>query len=328
MKLLVEGSSVRKVILFSGGLDSLLAAKVIEADTFFAFYTPFFGMEKIFSYWAKNRDKFENKPVLVIDDYTDELLGLIFEDEAMVLRNPTEIGKALNPCKLCHLNMIRIAHKSFKNSVIATGEVLDERPLSQNKRALLDIADKVEVLRPLSARFLPETSWERSGVINRKRLLAIRGRSRKVQTKLAKEWGLDYPAPSGGCLLTEEGFADKLIIFWKVLNNQAARRIEKVRRLQHVLYAAKFARFAALANSFVLYQLKGKVFEKVARVLVDDKLFHLIETARSIGLFVGDIAEFDKARRVVDKLRIGNCVFSKIRGLNIDKLHKVFKVID
>ncbi len=97
---------------------------------------------------------------------------------------------------------------------IFTGEVLDERPMSQHFRALKIIEREAglenKIVRPLSAKLLPETEAERKGWIDRNKLLAIRGRSRKPQIQFAKEKNItDYPCPSGGCLLTYREFANK-----------------------------------------------------------------------------------------------------------------------
>ncbi len=96
-----------------------------------------------------------------------------------------------------------------------SGEVLGQRPMSQNANALKSVANlsgfSDRVLRPLSAKLLPITPMEESGLVVREQLLDLQGRSRKPQQALAKEWGLhDYPGSGGGCLLTEEGFSNQL----------------------------------------------------------------------------------------------------------------------
>jgi tRNA U34 2-thiouridine synthase MnmA/TrmU len=100
-------------------------------------------------------------------------------------------------------------------SFVFTGEVLDERPMSQHYKALKTIEEEAgledEILRPLSAGLLPPTLIERKGLVDREKLLAIRGRSRKPQIELAKRFSIaDYPCPAGGCLLTYREFASKL----------------------------------------------------------------------------------------------------------------------
>ena len=96
-----------------------------------------------------------------------------------------------------------------------TGEVLGERPMSQGKQTLIMAAKKAgypdKVLRPLSARLLPETQLEQSGKIDRSALLDLQGRGRKRQIEMALHYGVGYyPPPSGGCLLTDAGFSRRL----------------------------------------------------------------------------------------------------------------------
>jgi hypothetical protein len=114
--------------------------------------------------------------------------------------------------------MFRLAGGIMANQgfdFLFSGEVLGQRPMSQNLSALQAVAkhsDQADrILRPLSARLLPETRMEASGLVDRQQLLDIQGRTRRRQEALAKEWGLsDYPASGGGCLLTEKHFSDRL----------------------------------------------------------------------------------------------------------------------
>jgi tRNA U34 2-thiouridine synthase MnmA/TrmU len=96
-----------------------------------------------------------------------------------------------------------------------SGEVLGQRPMSQTKPSLRYVEKNSGydgyILRPLSAKNLPETIPERQGLVEREKLLDISGRSRKPQIKLAAEFGIDeYPAPAGGCLLTDKGYSSRL----------------------------------------------------------------------------------------------------------------------
>lgn len=98
---------------------------------------------------------------------------------------------------------------------IATGEVLGERPMSQNKQSLELVSKESGVgdylLRPLSAKLLPETISEKKGWVDRNKLLAIKGRSRKPQLELAQKWEIsEFPTPTGGCLLTDPGYSQRL----------------------------------------------------------------------------------------------------------------------
>jgi tRNA-specific 2-thiouridylase len=136
-----------------------------------------------------------------------------------MLRKPKHgYGRNMNPCIDCRIFIVKKAKKYAKEigaSFIFTGEVLDERPMSQHSRAMKIIEEeaglKGKILRPLSAKLLPETVMEKKGLVNREKLLDIRGRSRKPQIKLAAGFNIkDYPSPAGGCLLTCKEYADKL----------------------------------------------------------------------------------------------------------------------
>lgn len=127
-------------------------------------------------------------------------------------------GSAHNPCIDCHLMMLREAKKIMEAEgydFLATGEVLGQRPMSQNANSLmliekeLDLVDKI--VRPLSLKLLPETEAEKKGLINRDGFYSISGRGRKDQIKLAEELGVkDYPTPAGGCILTEKDYGNNL----------------------------------------------------------------------------------------------------------------------
>jgi len=141
------------------------------------------------------------------------------DDFLEIIRNPRYgLGKNLNPCIDCRIYTFVKAKKLMEEmgaSFIVTGEVAGQRPMSQRKDAmrLIDKRSGCEgiVLRPLSAKVLPPTIPETQGLVDRERLLAVTGRSRKTQLALAHEWGLKgYSQPAGGCLLTDPGFAGRL----------------------------------------------------------------------------------------------------------------------
>ena len=169
------------------------------------FETPFFSSDK-----AKKASK-QTGIQLVVKNITDEYLKM-FRDP------PRGYGKNMNPCMDCHALMFKIAGEIMKEEkfdFLFSGEVLGQRPMSQTKPALRYV-EKTSgfdgyILRPLSAKKLPETIPEKEGLVDRSRLFGFSGRSRKPQIALAKEYGItDYPAPAGGCLLTDKGFSDRL----------------------------------------------------------------------------------------------------------------------
>jgi len=195
--------------LMSGGLDSALAAKVLMEQgvevVALCFSSPFFGCDD-----ARKVSASLGIELLEID-FTERILE--------ILRSPKHgFGRNLNPCIDCHSAMISEALGIMEENqagFVATGEVLGERPMSQNRRSL-DIVAAASgrpelVLRPLSARLLEPTLPELKGWVDRDKLLGIRGRSRKTQLELAESWRLEwYKSPAGGCLLTDPGYATRL----------------------------------------------------------------------------------------------------------------------
>ncbi|MRI58995.1 MAG: ATP-binding protein [Epsilonproteobacteria bacterium] len=207
---------MKALALFSGGLDSLLAMKLIIEQSIevigLYFDTGFGGKseEKKQEYLQRIADKIGAK--LQIVNIKDQFVQEILFDPKY------GYGKNFNPCIDCHANMIRIAKAllpRYGAHFIISGEVVGQRPMSQRFDALkkvetLSSADGL-ILRPLSAKLLPITIPEQKGWVDREKLLDISGRSREKQMELAKKWGIeDYESPAGGCLLTDEHFSLKL----------------------------------------------------------------------------------------------------------------------
>ncbi|HLM83818.1 MAG TPA: tRNA 4-thiouridine(8) synthase ThiI [Candidatus Bathyarchaeia archaeon] len=204
-----NSKKTKALLLFSGGLDSILAAKILEAQgievTALTFVSYFFDAEQA----KKSAQK--NKIDLVIRDISAKHLGIV--------KNPRfGRGAGMNPCVDCHLLMLKEAKKIVREGkfdFLATGEVLGQRPMSQNIRALELIERKANlegrILRPLSALALSETEMERTGMVDREKLMGISGRSRKEQMELAEKYEVkDYPTPAGGCILTDQEYSKKL----------------------------------------------------------------------------------------------------------------------
>jgi len=199
--------------LLSGGLDSILATKLILEQGIdvvaFNVTSPFCLCKKGGCGAVEAAKQLDVKLKVVY-------AGL--EYLKMVRKPKHGYGRNMNPCIDCRIFLVKKAKRVAKEigaSFIFTGEVLDERPMSQHYRAMKIIEEeaglKGRILRPLSARLLPETEIEKKGLVDRAKLLKIRGRSRKPQIKLAAEFNIrDYPCPAGGCLLTDKEFANKL----------------------------------------------------------------------------------------------------------------------
>jgi tRNA-specific 2-thiouridylase len=170
-----------------------------------SFVTPFFGAEK--AHKAARQLKI---PLTILD---------ITQDHWIMLKQPKYgYGKAMNPCIDCHILMVKKAGEWMAEigaDFLFTGEVLGQRPFSQTKPSLRAVEKGSgfpdQILRPLSALLLPETIPEQEGLVDRSRLLDINGRSRKRQMALAESCGIsEYPAPAGGCLLTDPIFSRRL----------------------------------------------------------------------------------------------------------------------
>ncbi|MFH1307511.1 MAG: hypothetical protein ABIH72_01535 [archaeon] len=211
---------LKSLVLFSGGLDSRLAAMIMQAQSqviLFHVKLPF--SQKDNTKEIKNFARKQNFQ-LITKDFTK---GKNFQDYLNLIRKPKyKRGSSLNPCIDCHAFIIKLAKKyADKNNIkiIATGEVLGERPLSQHKKALLLVEQEAgltgRLLRPLSAKLLEETEAEKKGLIDRNKLLDIEGRKRNKQIALALKYNMSYPQPAGGCLLCEKDFVKKLKPFLK-----------------------------------------------------------------------------------------------------------------
>jgi tRNA-specific 2-thiouridylase len=200
----------KAVALFSEGLDSTLAILIVikqgvEVNAL-KFQTPF---DCDISHIFLNADRFGFEVKLI--DLSDRFIEIV--------KNPRfGYGRNMNPCIDCRILMLKEA-KVFMNMLgadfIVTGEVLGQRPMSQ-RRDVFNLIDREAgvidyVLRPLSAKLLKVTIPETEGIVDREMLYGFSGRSRKSQIDMAKEFGLtDYPAPAGGCLLTEPNYAHRL----------------------------------------------------------------------------------------------------------------------
>jgi len=200
---------IRALSLLSGGLDSQLAARLLLEQGIevqgLTFKSIFFGAR------AGERAARQLGVPLLIEDFTPTILA--------ILAHPRHgFGAGMNPCIDCHIAMVRRAGELMRErgfQFVSTGEVLNQRPMSQHRKALQQVAAESGVgdylLRPLSARLLPETEPEKRNWVDRARLLAFEGRNRKPQMALARELGItDYPQPAGGCLLTDPAYGKRL----------------------------------------------------------------------------------------------------------------------
>ena len=200
---------VKAVLLFSTGLDSLLAYHLLKKV----------GIEVIV---LVIKTPFNKINEAVLNEIKKEAKVIFYEakdDYLQIIKNPKfGYGKQMNPCIDCKIYMYKIAKKFLeeeKADFIATGEVLNQRSFSQtlDKLKLIEKEAGVNglVVRPLSAKLLPKTLAEEKGLIDREKLLDIKGRARKKQLQLVKDLGISvYSQPAGGCSLTDPMFSKRL----------------------------------------------------------------------------------------------------------------------
>jgi len=202
---------MKAICLYSGGLDSALAVKIVKElgiePICVRFITPFIKRDiKPIKEFIKK----ENLKLIEIE---------VLPDYIQILKNPKYgFGKNLNPCIDCKIYFFKKAKEIMereKADLMVTGEVLNQRSMSQRKYVLELIERETNlkglILRPLSAKLLPPTIFEKEGKIDREKLFSIKGRSRKIQLELARKFFLkDFTSPAGGCLLTQPSFSQRL----------------------------------------------------------------------------------------------------------------------
>ena len=207
---------MRAISLFSGGLDSMLAVKLMTDQgidvTALHIYIGF-GSRGEVGEQLRRRAELAGADFRLVDVREEYIREILFDPVY-------GYGKNFNPCIDCHGYMFKIARAmmpELEASFLVTGEVVGQRPMSQRPDALKQVRklagdneDRL-ILRPLSARLLEPTKPETEGWVDREKLLDINGRGRERQLKMAAEYGWeDFESPGGGCLLTEPSYAAKL----------------------------------------------------------------------------------------------------------------------
>ena len=208
------------IVMFSGGLDSRLAVKIMQEQGFdvlaLHFKLPVGGgcgcvQEEVEKFASKNNVKLKT---------IDCTLGRNLKEYWETITHPKySRGQGVNPCKDCRAFMLKKAKKiadKKRISLIVTGEVLEERPMSQMKKSMKTVAKESglegRILRPLSALALPEEMNPKPEImekIDKTRLYSIKGRKRKKQEELAERFRISYPQPGGGCLLCEKNLSKR-----------------------------------------------------------------------------------------------------------------------
>ncbi len=212
---------VTALALFSGGLDSILAARLVTTLGIHVvcvkFVTPFFDYELI-----ADQESYKQE---VLDKYGLEvILYDLSENYLDLLHNPSHgFGKNFNPCIDCKILMCTRAKElmhEYGASFIISGEVLGQRPMSQRRDTLRVIERDSDnhglLLRPLSAKLMTPTLAETEGLIEREKLLDFSGRGRSRQIRLAADYGItDFPAPAGGCILADPILSKRIAKIYK-----------------------------------------------------------------------------------------------------------------
>jgi tRNA U34 2-thiouridine synthase MnmA/TrmU len=230
---------MKALALFSGGLDSIIAIKLIQS----------LEIQAEALYFSNPFHQSPTETLHKIQQLASNLnlklhIREFGEDYLRVIEHPRyNYGKQMNPCVDCRIYQLTEAKKMMAEigaSFLITGEVLDQRPHSQRRDAL-DIVERDSglrgyVLRPLSAKHLRPTIPEENGWVDRNQLLDIKGRGRDQQIGLAKKYGItDYPSPAGGCLLTYREYGAKvkdLIQFEKGLSLRSVNLLQTGRHLR------------------------------------------------------------------------------------------------
>lgn len=242
---------IRALALFSGGLDSALAIKLVQEQG-----VEVIALNFVSHFFGGYNEKAENmaRQLGIRLEYID-----FKTRHTEVLENPVYgRGKNMNPCIDCHSLMFKIAGElleKYDADFIISGEVLGQRPMSQNSQAL----EKVKklsgvgdlVLRPLSAKLLPPSMAEMKGYVDREKLGDIQGRSRHRQMELMDFYGLvEYPSPGGGCLLTDPGYSARL----KIIEDDGLLKDEN----SYIFELIKVSRFYRLDKARYLFVGRDK----------------------------------------------------------------------
>ncbi|MDY0092579.1 MAG: hypothetical protein RBT80_07740 [Candidatus Vecturithrix sp.] len=211
---------IKAIGLFSGGLDSILAVKLIKDQGIDSDVIHFdLGVEPLHIERRVKQRKTE-----VTEQEIEQQLGIsithldVAQEFLSVLLHPKHgYGSGMNPCIDCKIFIMQKAKTYMEThgaQFIFTGEVIGQRPMSQQRQTMLQTEREAGLsgylVRPLSAKLLDPTIPEQQGWVDREQFLGISGRSRSVQTELAQKYQLHYPQPSGGCLLTDPQFSRRL----------------------------------------------------------------------------------------------------------------------
>jgi len=295
--------------LFSGGLDSCIAVKLM--------------LEQGFDVVCLSFDLWKFPKNTATDHHLREkaeALGAEFKAIDLSLEFPSVLasprwhyGSSVNPCIDCKLLMLRKAAEEMKNedaALVFTGEVLGQRPMTQNK-PIMKVLEKESglqgrLLRPLSARLFPPTIPETEGIVDREKLLDIQGRGRRRQMDLAEKYGLyDYPNPAGGCVLTEKEYGARFLDMLKYSGKPLdAEALEILKYGRH---------FRLSPDAKLVVGRDEKDNDRLEAFKKDRIVFRTVDKVGPLALLEGkpDRAEIETASRIAarySKEKYSDCV--------------------
>ena len=264
---------MKAIALFSGGLDSTLAIKLIRdqgIDVLAINISTGFGSTKDRRSHMEDMCKQVGAEFRIVDIQDEYLQDVLFDPKH-------GYGKNFNPCIDCHAKMFAVAKRIMEAegaSFLISGEVMGQRPMSQNKDALQTVLDESNcdglLLRPMSAKKLAPTIAEINGWVDRDKLEGISGRSRERQLELAKEIGLEnFESPGGGCLLTDENFSKKMFDIVK----------HDTFEVKDIL-VMKYGRHLRLSESAKLVVGRNQEENEHLQNIENDKYYHI----RTVGI--------------------------------------------
>ncbi len=287
---------MKALVLFSGGLDSTIALKLLKdqgLDTY-AIYIETGFINADYSQLKYIAEQQIGAKLIILQRQEQYVEQILFTPKY-------GYGRYLNPCLDCHKFMIEQAwnwglkHFGLGNFFLATGEVLNQRGKSQTQnnisRMNKDLGEITKYLvRPLSIKYFPKTIPEQLGIINPDKLLNIKGKQRKTQLQLIEQLGIkNYSTPAGGCLLTTKAFSTKLRKFHQKYS-YSPQDFYLVRHGRHFWFDDKlliisrneketktFAKYSDTKNRFIKIELPQNVIGPVALLdaQADDNLIRL-----------------------------------------------------